>query len=191
MLATIEQILDYLPPGHPVTAGSKYWQNLLIAADSKVKEICGRRLERATYTDRGLTVEIADNRFAFYFREPANGVLSRDDIDTLTLNGVDVNDDSSSRLEEQRVILPDAGEVLMVYTGGYQEGDWQLGVIRSAVADVLLILHRLGQMSGMSSYTGAGENFSVGQDPFAAVKEKLKPFTIPKFGIPYAGTATG
>jgi len=180
-LTDITTIVDYMPPGHPVTSNT-YWTSKLNAAEGYVIGWTGRQLVSASYTDVGHTIKVkpdsGSTQHIFYLSEPKGSAFTFAQLSSFTLNDVTVVT-ADVRVEADRLVFDGPGEVLVTYTGGYLADATAKSIILGAVAEVMLILHRFtGGGNAASSEGGAGGSVSYRSldSALAQVREILTPY---------------
>jgi hypothetical protein len=174
---TLDDINDAKPPNSPIASGG-YWQSVLYAAARKVKDICRRKLESASYSDVGYTMPIDredDTRgYAWYLREPTGSVIPFADLTAFTLNDDTVLTADVTR-EATRLIFASPGEVKVTYPGGYMRdttAGGARGVLLGAVVAEMHAIHKSLQEGGSIDHS--------------AVIDLLGPYTACLYESPYA-----
>jgi hypothetical protein len=175
---TLAEINAAAPPNSPVKqASGAYWLSVLYAAERKVKDICRRALESASYSDVGYTlpVENTDGSYAYvyYLREPTGSVIAFADLTAFTLNDDTVLTADVTR-ETTRLVFNSPGEVKVTYPGGYMHDTAAGGakdVLLGAVIAAMHVIHRRNQ----------GETAD-----FEGIVDTLRPYTACLYEPPYA-----
>lgn len=150
---TLTEVLAAKPPNSPIGTGT-YWQDVLAAAERKVKALCRRKLEADIYTDRGrLTPVYGDTvQYVWYLREPTGVALDFDDFDLLTLNDAVVAEDDV-RIEPDRLVFAVGGDLLAIYPGGWLRNDTAKQELRRAVIATMHLLHNADQTGRAQDWT--------------------------------------
>lgn len=165
---TLDEILAVQPANSPIGDGA-YWLSVLAMAERRVKSICGRELESASYTDAGylLPSESANGKvYVWYLREPTGTAIDFANLTDFTLDDATVDSDDVT-IEAARLIFNGGGHVQVTYPGGYLRSTEATAVIKQAVVRVMHEIHRTMQEGG--------------QPDFQGVKEDLAPYRVGQF----------
>jgi hypothetical protein len=166
---TLIQVNAAAPANSPfkVAAGA-YAEGILLMAERKVKSICRRALETASYSDVGYTLacENPDGAtvYAYYLREPTGTAIAFASLTAFTLNDDTVATADVTR-EATRLIFNSPGEVKVTYPGGYcRDTTGAAVVLLQAVIGTMHAIHKAMQESVKADYSTIEELL----DPYTA-----------------------
>jgi len=146
---TITEVNAAKPPNSPIGTGT-YWDGILLAAEQKVKDICRRQLESASYTDIGYTIPVDNDNtraYVWYLSEPTGTALEFSALSAFTLDD-DTVDSTDVTIEVNRLVFNSAGEVKVTYAGGYMANATAKTVLKQAVIATMHALHKALQDGG-------------------------------------------
>jgi len=172
---TLAEVNAAAPPSSPIPDSGDYWTGILKLAERKVKSICRRALDSATYTDTGYTlpVENPDGSmvYVWHLREPTGTALAFSAFTTLKLDDATV-DEADVTIEAGRLIFSGPGEVEATYPGGYMRDEIIKAELLQAVIATMHAIH-LGLQKAETP-------------DFAQVEDMLAPFKALLVGGGYA-----
>lgn len=187
-LFTITDIIDAKPPDSQITAGA-YWDDIRTVAERIVRDICGRELTSATYTDKGeLLEEVLDSgtRYVWYLKEPTGSAIAYSSFSAITIGGTTVATTAVLR-EADRLIFDSSGELVVTYPGGWMRNLTAKAIIKQAVIEVMHILNAGGIAAGFTGVAQGGGISTLSSDPYRQVRAMLSRYTATK-GPTYAAS---